>query len=191
MGRRGGGWRLGGVCPKPGEDGLKTSEHPSIDDTYRHVLRVKNLMDFLREMIRARGVVHDKSKFYEPELPAFDKLAPKLKASTYGSDEYKAFLAELKPALDHHYANNRHHPEFHRDGIAGMDLVDLVELVCDWKAASERHKDGDLVKSIQLNKERFKISDQLEQILLNTAKILAGAKIPSHKAKSKQVSDHA
>ena len=30
---------------------------------------------------------------------------------TYGSDEYKACLTEMKPALDHHYAANRHHPE--------------------------------------------------------------------------------
>ena len=186
-----GGWRLGGVCPRPGKEWLSPSEHPSVEDTYRHVLRVKNLMDFLREMIRARGVVHDKSKFYEPELQGFDKLTPKLKACTYGSDEYKGFLAELKPVLDHHYANNKHHPEFHPDGIDGMDIVDLVELICDWKAASERHKDGDLVKSIQFNKARFKMSDQLEHILLNTAKILVGAKMPSHKAKSKQVSDHA
>ena len=28
----------------------------------------------------------------------------------YGSDEYKAELEALKPALDHHYAVNSHHP---------------------------------------------------------------------------------
>ena len=40
----------------------------------------------------------------------------------------------------------------------------------DWKAATERHDDGDIYKSLNINKDRFKISDQLINILKNTAK---------------------
>jgi len=46
----------------------------------------------------------------------------------------------MKPAIEHHYKNNRHHPEHFNNGIDEMNLVDLIELLCDWKAASERNK---------------------------------------------------
>ena len=53
-----------------------------------------------------------------------------------------------------------------------MDLFDLFEMLLDWKAASERHNNGDIFKSIQINKERFKLSNQLCNIFKNTAKKL-------------------
>ena len=45
-----------------------------------------------------------------------------------------------------------------------------MELFFDWKAASERHADGDILKSIQINKERFGYTDQLAYIMENTVK---------------------
>jgi hypothetical protein len=74
----------------------------------------------------------------------------------------------LKPALDHHYANNSHHPQFYKNGIDGMNLLDLVEMFFDWKAATERTKDGDIRKSIEINSTRFNISPQLVSIFVNT-----------------------
>jgi hypothetical protein len=51
-----------------------------------------------------------------------------------------------------------------------MDLFDLLEMLIDWKAASERMANGgDISKSIELNRERFNISPQVESILRNTA----------------------
>ena len=52
-----------------------------------------------------------------------------------------------------------------------MTLIDLVEMFADWKAASERQKDGNLLKSIEVNASRFHIGDQLKQILMNTASV--------------------
>jgi hypothetical protein len=49
-----------------------------------------------------------------------------------------------------------------------MNLVDLVEMICDWMAATIRHADGDIDESIQINKERFNIPDVLVSILQNT-----------------------
>jgi hypothetical protein len=54
--------------------------------------------------------------------------------------------------------------------LKGMTLVDLVEMFCDWCAATERHADGDIQKSITLNKERFQFGDVLESIFRNTAR---------------------
>ena len=76
----------------------------------------------------------------------------------------------MKPILDHHYKNNRHHPEYHKNGIDDMNLIDLVEMFCDWLAATKRHADGDIMKSIKHNKDRFKMNEQLVKIFENTAK---------------------
>ena len=49
-----------------------------------------------------------------------------------------------------------------------MNLIDIVEMFCDWKAASERQLDGNLLKSIEKNADRFNMDPQLKQILINT-----------------------
>lgn len=91
---------------------------------------------------------------------------------TFGSQEYINSLEALKPALDHHYAQYRHHPQHFQNGINDMNLIDIVEMLADWKASSERQQNGNLLTSIEINAERFNISDQLKQILINTAKSL-------------------
>lgn len=137
-------------------------------DTIVHINQVREFMMSAASEILRRAVVHDKSKLESPELEVFTEYTPKLKSSTYGSDEYKTFLKEMGVALKHHYANNSHHPEHYENGINGMDLFDLIEMICDWKAAVMRHDDGDIYKSLEINKERFKIGDQLYSILKNT-----------------------
>ena len=137
-------------------------------ETKKHIETVIGYCkNFALELIE-RVVNHDKSKLGDIEKPLFDEYTPKLKNSTYGSKEYKKFLEELKPALNHHYENNSHHPEHYDNGIQGMDLFDLVEMFFDWKAASKRHEDGNLLKSIDINKDRFNMSDDLVAIFKNT-----------------------
>ncbi|MEM6342558.1 MAG: DUF5662 family protein [Bacteroidota bacterium] len=138
-------------------------------DTLLHIKRVNQLMtEAASELIR-RANVHDDSKLESPEKELFDEYTPKLKGVTYGSDKYKEYLSGLKVALDHHYANNSHHPEHYENGVNGFDLFDLIEMFFDWKAATERHADGDISKSIEINKERFSLSDQICDIMRNTA----------------------
>lgn len=120
------------------------------------------------ELIR-RGEVHDSSKLKSPEKELFDKSSLKLIGCTYGSDEYEELLKGLKEALDHHYAENSHHPEHYENGIKGFDLFDLIEMFFDWKAATERRNDIDIYKSIEINTKRFNLSEQIVQILKNTA----------------------
>lgn len=147
-------------------------KYDSKTDTLLHIKRVAQLMtEASCELIR-RANVHDNSKLESPEKEFFDEYTPKLKDSTYGSDEYKGFLKELKVGLDHHYANNSHHPEHYQNGVNGFDLFDLIEMFFDWKAAGERHADGNIFKSIEINKSRFAISEQLCEIMKNTAERL-------------------
>lgn len=192
--------------------------YDSWSDTRRHIARVQDLMDIAGSKLFKRALAHDESKLQSPEKDVFDRVTPRLKGLTYGSDEYKASLAEMAPALNHHYFVNDHHPEYWApwtrpaldegepvEGLDGklvegpdggmwrvfpsspfgewafdagdvasgaaigrMSLIALLEMLCDWKAASERHDTGDILRSLDINKERFGISDQLDSILRNT-----------------------
>lgn len=144
------------------------TNYDSAVDTLKHIKRVNQLLvTFAQELLR-RAQVHDDSKLQSPEKELFDEYTPKLAGVTYGSAEYKEFLKELKVALDHHYKYNSHHPEHYENGIDGFDLFDLVEMLMDWKAATERHNDGDILKSLEINENRFNINPQLVNILRNT-----------------------
>lgn len=142
-------------------------------DTVKHIHRVSKLMRIAGKNIENKENLHDKTKLSDPEKSIFDEFTPKLKHSTYGSDEYNSFLKSMKSALDHHYENNRHHPEhFGDNGVTGMNLMDLIEMVCDWKAATERHNDGDVFKSLEINQKRFNYSNELKAILKNTIEFI-------------------
>lgn len=154
---------------RTGDDDTVT-EYDSTADTLKHALRVGELMGQPIKELVDRSVRHDRSKTEDPELAIFNEFTPKLRDSTYGSPQYKGFLEAMGAGLDHHYAHNVHHPEHHEHGIAGMTLVDLIEMLADWRAATERHADGSLVKSLAIQRDRFGISDQLAEILWNTAR---------------------
>ena len=142
--------------------------------TRAHIQRVASLLITCIKELADRSQSHDASKLGPVEKPIFDQYEGILKGLNYGSPEYQKALAEMKPALDHHYQVNRHHPEHFEDGIRGMNLLDLVELFCDWKAATERHATGSLPDSIQHNQQRFGYSDDLKSIFVNTAIFLEG-----------------
>lgn len=133
-------------------------------DTEAHIARVAELLGGIANELIARGRDHDRSKLGAVEKPIFDKITPKLRDMPYGSDEYKRNLAQLSV----HYASNRHHPEHFDRGIMGMTLVDLIEMLMDWKAAGERHADGNIIQSLWINCDRFAIPPSLRTILENT-----------------------
>ncbi len=146
--------------------------YDSAADTLAHIKRVDDLLKMCAAILLDRGRDHDKSKLLPPEKEIFDVCTQKLKTLTYGSEEYKQSLSELRPALEHHYAHNSHHPEHYQNGINDMNLFDVLEMFMDWKAAGERHENGSIWKSIEINADRFSISPQLQSILRNTASLL-------------------
>ena len=141
-------------------------------ETQKHIENVRKYIRFIIDKLDLRGVKHDASKLETPEVELFSEHTLQLAKLTYGSEEYKASLEALKPALDHHYASNRHHPEHFKNGINDMTLVDILEMFCDWKASTLRHNDGNFMRSIELNTSRFNIEPQLAQILMNTARMI-------------------
>lgn len=50
-----------------------------------------------------------------------------------------------------------------------MNIIDITEMFCDWNAATQRHNDGNIFKSIEINQERFGYGPKLAMVLKNTA----------------------
>ena len=150
------------------------------DKTKAHIEDVRLRIRAVIRMLLVAQVEHDESKLVDPERDLFKRYTPKLAGCTYDSAEYKQFLSELGPALEHHYQNNRHHPEHFKEGVDGMTLFDLVEMLCDWAASSRRHNDGDIGKSIEVNTTRFGLSPQLVNVFKNTVAALGWDKEDPH-----------
>lgn len=136
--------------------------------TMRHIETVRNYLGACIKELLARQEQHDQSKLEAPEVEAYDAITHQLRGLTYGSAEYRAVLKAQRPAIQHHYAHNRHHPEHHANGYRDMNLMDLLEMLMDWKSASLRHDDGSIYESLEINQKRFGYSDELKQILKNT-----------------------
>lgn len=151
---------------------MAAMSYDSTDDTLLHIQRVRHWLAEAIRNLNERYEKHDLSKLSDPEKEAWDIATPKLKDYEYGSEGYKATLREIKPAVQHHYKNNDHHPEYYETGINGMSLMALMEMLADWKAATERSPGGNLERSIQMNQERFGYTDQVRDILDKTAREL-------------------
>lgn len=148
-----------------------TADETYVQDTRQHIELVRRLIGQVTTELEARGDVHDASKLAEPERSIFSAGTARRDAVVYGSDAYREHLKSVEVALAHHYAHNRHHPEYHKDGITGMNLVDLIEMLCDWMAASMRDAQGDprrVHQCIEINQERFGYPDEMAGLLHNT-----------------------
>jgi hypothetical protein len=155
-------------------------KYSSGKETKKHIRQVRKNIFKIVVCLLKRAFWHDWTKLRPECKKYFDIYTPKLAGCTYGSEEYKKYLEELKPALDFHYKKERHHPEHCKAaGLCGfidspvtirrMNLVDIVEMFCDWYAATKRHNDGNIYKSIGINQKRFNYSDDVELVFRNTA----------------------
>lgn len=138
-------------------------------DVLEHRKQVRKLIQQVVAELIDRQVHHDASKLCEPEKSLYDEFKPKLEKVElefgYGSPQYESLVKELNVAFHHHFEVNRHHPEHFENGVSGMTLIDVVEMLCDWTASAGRYGKS---PSIEANQRRFGISNQLAEILQNT-----------------------
>ena len=140
---------------------------------FTHKLWILFYLSWFCAKLMWRALTHDLSKLRPIEVRGFIQVIDKFKTTEYGTPEYKALLDQIQPSLDAHYEVNRHHPEYHRQylsGVEGMSLVDIVEMLCDWQASVRRTKNGDIQESIFHNKRRHKIEEQLACVLRNSVR---------------------
>lgn len=157
----------------------ETADAAYVEDTRRHIDLVGQFIERITTELGVRSIEHDASKFKEPERSIFSAGTERRDSVEYGSDAYKQHMQSVEVALRHHYANNRHHPEWHDEGITGMNLVDVIEMLCDWMAASMRDADGDPSRAhhaIAVNQERFGYSDEIAGLMHNTVTHLLESK---------------
>ena len=69
--------------------------YDSKEATLEHINTVQAVIFIVVRELEKRAEAHDVSKLSNQEKPVFDEYTPKLKNSTYGSDEYKGFLAAI------------------------------------------------------------------------------------------------
>lgn len=138
-----------------------------VKDLVQHKKWVAEYMQMVANDLFRRAAVHDNSKFDPEEFDVYEKAFPDLQKYAYGTPEQQAVYEQIRPALNHHFQANYHHPEHYENGINGMSLLDVIEMVCDWMAASKRSQTG-IDRGLEINKERYGISDQLFEIIVET-----------------------
>ena len=137
-------------------------------DTIMHVKEVQNNLRDMIGNLEKRGIIHDLSKFQEPEFSVFCSTRPEFVKVNYGTPEYKAVCEKAKKGVDHHYENNRHHTAFHENGIKDMNLLDVLEMLADWKAANRRSPDLNFKDSLPRCFEKYKMDKTLQNLIINT-----------------------
>ncbi len=163
---------------------MTNQPYDSTDDTHRHINRVAELLYLAEQELFDRAMRHDASKLKEPEKSGFDRLgAIKLSGLPYSITDpdtgkqvpnpaYTDQIDREKDTIAHHYAHNDHHPEHWPDGLRSMSLFAKLEMLCDWRAAGERHGSGTIYDSIEANQVRFGYDDLEKASLTATAKEL-------------------
>lgn len=147
------------------------SRESSILDTIDHIQKVQLYLAQMVDDLQNRAMAHDRSKLLPPELDGYAGLSDAVRGLTYGTDEYRAAFEPFKAIIKHHYLHNDHHPEHFQAGIADMDLIRILEMLADWKAASTRNSDT-LAPSLEASFKRFGIDEQLALVIRNTIAVL-------------------
>ena len=96
-----------------------------------HISRVQKWISQFSAILYGRGLNHDKSKLCEPEFSMWKKMDQEPRYP-YGTKEYQEKINRYQGVFKHHYLHNKHHPEHWCGYYFEMDLIDVIEMLCDW-----------------------------------------------------------
>jgi len=158
----------------------------------------QNIADVIANLAQ-RMANHDQSKYSDVELelvrgkPALNRLEYNTPEYKEGLAKVQTAVASHYAANDHHPEHftrwecngcfkvfDTPPDNLHCDvclceifeqphGIRGMSLLALLEMACDWQAASIEHNSYFLT-SVERNIERFGLSIEMKEILINTGR---------------------
>jgi len=137
--------------------GSLSEEAKTITTILRHNRLVASYLINLACAMEKRAIVHDASKLSVDEFTGFVQINRIAREHEYGSQEYKDSIKKTD-AVALHYSRNPHHPEHYKSGVDDMSLVDLIEMVADWKAASETYGQTSLEEALEIQAKRFGLS---------------------------------
>jgi len=123
---------------------------------------------------------HDLSKYNPRECHDLVLARHKYAGVIPSSPEYIKSLELVTSSLDYHFQANSHHPEHFMlidnqffglgASVEGMPLLDVIEMLCDWKANSVSRSPGESFASIiRIQKEKYNITEAFASSLLITA----------------------
>lgn len=136
-------------------------------DVMEHKTRVSIMMSKISRDLVRRGNLHDNSKLKSPEMEIYEAHIDELSNAKFGTDEYTRAMDNIRPALNHHYENNDHHPEHFKDGIFDMNLIQIIEALCDIKAVQDK-KGGNIIDTLPTWMEQKNIPENYYMVLKNT-----------------------
>lgn len=142
-------------------------------EVMEHKMKVQIMMDKLSREFLTRGRRHDNSKLKSPEKEIYSEHHERLRVAKYGTPEYKGVMEKIKPAVQHHYADNDHHPEHFNDGIFDMNLIQITEMLVDWVAVANE-KGTDIIDDLPTLMENHGIPENYYMIFKNTILYLKG-----------------
>ncbi len=120
----------------------------------QHISMVQTLLRKVASRLLERADLHDLSKLTEDELGGMVRISQ----NKFGSPEYVDALST--PVVKLHWSRNSHHPEHYTRGFRDMHTLDVIEMVCDWKATNILHGHLDWGKSVDIMAERLHLSVQ-------------------------------
>lgn len=134
--------------------------------------------------LMGRAIVHDWSKFTLTEMK---HVIPHLPGPGVGFQDlaYQEYLAKAQVAIDHHLKHNSHHPHHFPEtyistdppqrlgGYRDMSMLDLIEMVVDWRASARRKiGGGNLQQSFVYCQQLYQIDEQTMKFLKTLAPLL-------------------
>lgn len=129
----------------------------------QHTAYLKATLGRIIAAIQQRADTHDLSKLNTDEFEGFARINRVAREQKFGSPEYAESMRQEKPTLDLHFSRNRHHAErptlmgeaaerehglpddatyWEAHTAAAMTWLDIVEMVCDWRAAQLGYGDN-------------------------------------------------
>jgi len=124
----------------------------------RHITTVQKHLNKFVARLQQRSIEHDLSKLSKDEFAGFVEVNQIARLHPYGSQEYKDSL-KGNQTIALHFSRNSHHPEYHPNSVNDMTILDWIELVTDWKAASETYGNTSFNDSLEIQRKRFKLTD--------------------------------
>lgn len=146
------------------------SSSSTYDYISNHIENVKRRLLRFSQILWERGIQHDKSKLEEPEYSLWCKMDEEPRFP-YGSKEYEEKVSRWRFLFNLHFKKNRHHPEhFKLKDYDDKDLIDLIEMLCDWLGYRDNISYAAASRLVSNQCDRYGFSEELKDILLNTLK---------------------
>lgn len=134
-----------------------------------HKRAVQRWMQKFSLVLLDRGNKHDDSKLQSPELEWWTKMDGE-KRFAYGTKEYHEKMERYKHLFEMHWKNNRHHPEYFEYNLDDMDLIDVIEMLCDWLSYKDKLSYTEASNLVNQQCLRYGFSEELRDLILNTLK---------------------